>query len=103
LRRQTTRSTRPVALSKSWVAIRHDGSVSPQSREAIAEKGGRLIIEAGERLVEQHRARPMQQRTLERQPLAKASGESQTRDRRRARQPGGARASSIARSRSGIP
>ena len=45
----------------------------------------RAIVEAGERLVEQHQPRPMQQRALEREPLAHAAREAATPRRRRGR------------------
>ena len=68
----------------------HDGSVRPQPGKPIAEKGGRLIIQAGEWFVEQYEARTVKQRSLERQPLTKAPRKSRHPIVGALRQPGGA-------------
>src|SRR4051812_48296931 len=51
-----------------------DGAAGGEGAQPIGDQTDGAIVEAGERLVEQHQPRRMQQRTLERQPLAHAAG-----------------------------
>jgi len=52
----------------------HDDSARvAQTRQTPPQSERRLVVEARERLVEEHESRTMQQRPLERQPLAQAA------------------------------
>ena len=65
-------------------------AASRRSRSATDADGA--IVEPGERLVEQHQPRPMQQRALEREPLPHAARKPADRRRRRDRRDRRARA-----------
>ena len=51
----------------------HDAAVRGQDAQPIRDETHRLVVEAGERFVEQHEARAMQKRALERHPLPHAT------------------------------
>ena len=85
-RTSATRVTRPSARSRSCVASDDDGAGRPRARAAGRDTTPTgAIVEAGERLVEQHQPRLVQQRALEREPLAHAARETRRPRRRRDR------------------
>ena len=71
-----TRVTRPSARSRSCVATTTMAPSRGQLAKPPAHRADRSIVEAGERLVEQHEPRAMQQRAFERQPLPHARARS---------------------------
>ena len=75
-RTSATRVTRPSARSRSCVASTTIAPPAASARSRSRDDADRAIVEAGERLVEQHQPRPVQQRALERQPLPHAAREA---------------------------
>ena len=77
--RPSCRMTRAIEHRSADVEIvrgqQHDAARRAQLAQPFDQRHGRGIVEAGERLVEQHQPRLVQQRALERQPLPHAARE----------------------------
>ena len=74
-RSSTTRVTRPSARSRSWVARTTMAPSDGDPLQPIGDDPDGAVVEAGERFVEQHETRSVQQRALEREALPHPAGE----------------------------
>ena len=54
----------------------HDGAARREDAQPIGDEADGPVVEAGERLVEEHEARSVQQRALQREPLPHAARET---------------------------
>ncbi len=72
-RRNTAWSRRPSAMSRSCVARITMAPPLAQDAEAAEERRGRGVVESGERLIQEHEARLVDQRAFEGDTLAHAS------------------------------
>ena len=66
----------PSIVSRSCVVTRTIAPASPQIGQSLAQRRRSPVVEAGERLVEEHQPRLVQQCALERESLAHAAREA---------------------------